>query len=93
MNNRTYKRLICVVLCAVITLALVGCAATTEPIEETHIDGSTKYTKVMSVVFRDGDCWIYRHNETGVYYLSYRGAGVTVMLNADGTPYTGGYYD
>jgi len=81
MNDRIYKRFICIVLCIVITLALVGCATTNEPTAEMH--------KVMSVVYRDGDCWIYKHNNTGVYYLSYRGSGVTVMLNADGTPYIG----
>ena len=31
---------------------------------------------------------VIKHNKTGVYYLKYS-KGVTVMLNADGTPYMG----
>lgn len=32
---------------------------------------------------------IYKHEETGVYYLKGGSASFTVMVNADGTPYTG----
>ena len=48
--------------------------------------------------FSENDCIfdIYKHEETGVCYVfaspKYGGGrgGLTVMLNADGTPYTGG---
>lgn len=44
----------------------------------------------FSIVDRDIEHIVYRHNETGVCYFVVRTngeAGVTVMLNTDGTPY------
>ena len=42
----------------------------------------------MSLLYNDGFCLIYRDNNTNVQYIRI-GNGVTVMLNPDGTPYTG----
>ena len=44
----------------------------------------------MFIVVESGvDYTIYQHKDTGVYYLQFEKRGFTVMLNADGTPYTG----
>lgn len=44
----------------------------------------------MFIVVESGfDYTIYQHKDTGVYYLQFEHRGLTVMLNADGTPYTG----
>lgn len=51
-------------------------------------------TKEMTLIdYRNGDYKIYKHDKTGVYYFAYDGNGVCVMLNPDGTPYTGGNTD
>lgn len=45
----------------------------------------------MTICYDDGTVKVYRNDETGVYYIggsSYR-SGWCVMVNADGTPYTG----
>ena len=47
----------------------------------------------MTVIFNDGWAIIYRDNDTGVQYLSRSNCGTCVMVNADGTPYTGGVDD
>ena len=77
------KKAICLILCAVMLLALCGCGFNKAgKAERQENDGR------MTVVYNDGFCVIYRDNETGVHYLS-RNAGFCVMVNADGTPYTG----
>ena len=50
-----------------------------------------KQKSEMFIVVESGlDYTIYQHKDTGVYYLQFgSSAGLTVMLNADGTPYTG----
>lgn len=45
----------------------------------------------MTICYDDSTVRVYRNEETGVYYIggaSYR-SGWSVMVNADGTPYTG----
>jgi len=49
---------------------------------ETVTETKETFTKVASKV--------YRHEQTGVYYIATNNGGVCVMVNADGTPYTGG---
>lgn len=68
------KKVICLLLCAVMLLVLCGCGFNND--------------ERMTVVYNNGRCVIFRDNETGVHYLS-RNAGFCVMVNADGTPYTG----
>lgn len=54
----------------------------TEAAAETVTETKETFTKVAKDV--------YRHEQTGVYYIvTYKG-GVCVVVNADGTPYTGG---
>ena len=73
-------------LAVVLIMACAGCT-------KTEYDDPDDAPKMMTVVDKTVGYCIYRHDETGVYYYS-RNAGyglaVCVMLNADGTPYTGG---
>lgn len=79
MNDRCYKRIICIMLCAVMICMLIGCT------EASAAAGRENMTLVdVSTQFR-----IYRHDSTGVYYLICNYGGMTVMVNADGTPYIG----
>ena len=43
----------------------------------------------LTIVYSDGYTTIYKDNNTGVQYIRSYDAGICVMLNADGTPYTG----
>ena len=73
------KKIISLILVIAIIL-LVGCAETTEA--DTQID-----------YIQDGNSYIYVDKETGVNYIVYSAyykAGITVRLNADGTPYVSG---
>lgn len=80
-NVKDYKRLICIALCAVMALMLIGCAAKAEAAVE---------NEQLVYLGTSGSFRIYRHEQAGVYYLADKGVnGLTVMLNADGTPYTG----
>lgn len=83
-NVKDYKRLICIALCAVMALMLIGCSDTDKG----------KGNEPFEVVLHTEDYQIWKHKETGVCYMWYRNhnsyaGGLTVMLNADGTPYTG----
>lgn len=71
------KKLICIVLVFALALAFIGCGKPAEEEEFTRLYGDVRFT-------------VYRHNATGVCYLTYNGHGVTPMFNADGTLYTGG---
>ena len=73
-----------VVLLALVFLMLVACggsgSAKTEAAEE----------PVFELITTRGTGSIIRHNETGVCYLLYNNvnkAGLTVMVNPDGSPY------
>lgn len=74
-------------VCAAACLLVIGCDSSelpasgyTENLSVTEIESTLKYK-------------IYVHNPTGVHYIVYKGGecngAFTVMLNADGTPYTG----
>lgn len=78
------KKIIVALLTFLIVFAFCGC-------ENTSGNEISANTIHMTKCYDDGVIRIYRNEETGVYYLggdSYR-AGWCVMLNADGTPYTG----
>jgi hypothetical protein len=74
-----------VVLFAVMVLACTGCT-------KTAYENGESAPKTMTVVDGTAGYTIYRHDPTGVHYFC-RDAGscksVCVMLNPDGTPYTG----
>lgn len=78
------KRIIVALLAVLIVFAFCGCEDSSG--DETSLD------TIHITNCYDGDViQIYRHEETGVYYLggsSFR-SGWCVMVNADGTPYTG----
>lgn len=82
MNDRIYKRLICIVLCVVITFVLIGCDESPAPAE--------MRVEQMTLMDSPHPFRVYRHDSTGVYYLICNYGGTTIMVNADGTPYTGG---
>lgn len=81
-NIRDTKRLLCIALCVVMALLLIGCNKTKNETKES--DGR------MSLIFGGAYARIYRDNNTGVQYLSVYESGTCVLVNADGTPYTGG---
>ena len=78
------KKIIVALLTVLLVFAFCGCKNTSD--NETSIN-----TIHMTECYNDCCIRIYRNEETGVYYLggsSYR-SGWCVMVNADGTPYTG----
>ena len=68
-------------------IALTGCDTT-----KTEFETIEDVPKMMTIVDGTGGYTIYRHDATGVHYFC-RDAGygksVCVMVNADGSPYTG----
>lgn len=78
------KKVICLMLCAIMLLALCGCGYSKAGQSETQENDGR-----MTVIYNNGYCVIYRDNETGVQYFSRPNAGSCVMVNADGMPYTG----
>ena len=80
-----FKILICALLLACV---LTGCVSQTKTEYESPADAPG----LMTVVDRTTGYIVYRHDESGVYYLCVTGTdgrGVCVMVNSDGTPYTG----
>ena len=78
------KKIIVALLTVLLVFAFCGC-------ENTSGDETSLNTIHMTKCYDDKVIQIYRHEETGVYYIggsSFR-SGWCVMLNADGTPYTG----
>jgi len=71
-----------VLLIAVLMMLCVGCAAPSD-MEYTEDNEQT-----MVAVERGLNYLICKHRATGVYYFAF-GDDVCVMVNADGTPYTG----
>lgn len=90
-NVKDYKRLICIVLCAVMALMLIGCGE-----QEKKTDSAQDYSRfniVSRKVSIENINIVLQDKETGVCYLFFKegyGGGLTVMYNADGTLYTGG---
>lgn len=90
-NVKDYKRLACIVLCAVMALMLIGCGK-----QEEKTDSAQDYRR-FNIVSRkvgiENTTIVLQDKETGVCYLYVKdgyGGGLTVMYNADGTLYTGG---
>lgn len=80
------KKLICIALCVVMVMGLCGCYGRTKR------DYGEEAPHVMSIVDVTNGYTIYLHDETGVWYFCRDGGygkSVCVMLNPDGTPYTG----
>ncbi len=77
-----------VVLCLLITLLVcTGCNKT-----KTAYGDSDNAPKIMTVVDVTSGYTIYKHDETGVHYFCRDGGygrSVCVMVNPDGSPYTG----
>ena len=72
---------------ACIVLLLCGCEATKKNYDD---DDAAPHT--MTVVDETIGYTIYEHDETGVWYFCRDGGygrSVVVMVNPDGTPYTG----
>ena len=87
-KNNPWVSLVALILLAVIlVVACTGCNNTKKAYE-----GAENAPKMMTVVDSTDGYTIYKHDETGVHYFC-RDAGygksVCVMLNADGSPYTG----
>lgn len=78
------KKIIVALLTFLIVFAFCGC-------ENTSGNETSLNTFHMTKCYDDRRIRIYRHEETGVYYLADDtcSAGWCVMVNADGTPYTG----
>ena len=76
------KKVLCVILSFFLTVCLSGCNFNTFEQQTEGNDGR------MTLIYNDGWALIYKDNETGVQYLRV-GNGVAVMVNTDGTPYTG----
>lgn len=86
------KRVIVVIMCVITIFLLSGC-------KEGQSSLTTKYSSEyivpdISSLAKDTDSYDYFYvidNNTGVVYLQFIGfrrAGITVALNADGTPVT-----
>lgn len=80
------RRIIVALLTVLIVFAFCGCENASG--DETLSNQNTFH---MTKCYDDEVVQIYRHEETGVYYLGGCPcrAGWCVMVNADGTPYTG----
>ena len=80
------KKIIVALLTVLLVFAFCGCESENISNNETNLDNVH-----MTKCYDDEIIRIYRHEETGVYYLGGDNdrAGWCVMVNADGTPYTG----
>ncbi len=77
--------LLATALTMLIVLALGGCN-TTKSVDDRNAPSE------MTVIDKTGGYVIYKHDKTGVCYfcvIGSDGKSVCVMLNPDGTPYTG----
>lgn len=88
MNDSTKRSIIAISAASIMTITLTGCNSLEVPASGSNI-GKPSMTEIEC----DFQYRIYVHNPTGVHYIVYRsGSGnsaFTIMLNADGTPYTG----
>lgn len=76
------KKLIAFILAFVLVMSLVACASADATQE---CEPEERFTKT----YHDGATRVYVDTETGVQYFVVRtgyGAGVTVLVNPDGTP-------
>lgn len=85
-KGENMKRTIAIILCAVMLMSLCGCGK--QSFSEYLAEREEK--AMFVVVSDDYNGTILMHKETGVCYMWRKmgnGAGLTVMLNPDGTPY------
>jgi len=78
------KKALCFILCIAVVLVLCGCVSYNKSRFENDLNDNR-----MSLIYADGYCTIYRDNATGVQYFGKGNGGTCVMVNADGSPYTG----
>lgn len=87
-KNNPWVSLVALILLAVIlVLTCTGCNTT-----KTEYAESEEAPKTMTVVDETLGYTIYKHDTTGVHYFCRDGGygkAVCVMVNPDGTPYTG----
>ena len=87
MKESTMRSIIAAISASVMTLLLASCDVSELPASGTAND------QAMTVIESNYDYRIYVHNPTGVHYIAYKAgngdSAFTVMLNSDGTPYTG----
>lgn len=82
------KKIIIGILTSLMVLTFCGCADRIE--REQRTDSESKHE--MVVVDEMWGCKILKHKKTGVHYICVKygeGIAIEVMLNPDGTPYTG----
>lgn len=75
------------VMAVILVLICTGCGGTKK-----DYDDEDDAPKLMTIVDETIGYTIYKHDETGVYYFCRDGGygrAVCVMVNPDGTPYTG----
>lgn len=90
MNRKHNPWISLVALLLLVTLLVTVCTGCDRT--KTEYGDQDDAPKVMTVVDATLGYTIYRHDETGVHYFSRDGGygmSVCVMVNADGTPYTG----
>lgn len=78
-----------VLLIAALMMLCVGCAAPSH-IEVEEVVAAEN--SAMTIVEGCYDYMIYKHRDTGVHYIVWNGyseMAACMMVNADGTPYTG----
>ena len=73
------KRIILILITLIIIILLCSCNSIQE--DTKNSDG------ILTVIYNNGMCLIYRDNRTGVQYIFRADSGGCVMLNADGKPY------
>ncbi len=87
-KNNPWVSLVALILLGVILVVVcTGC----QNAKRAYIDADDA-PKMMTVMDKTNGYTIYRHDETGVHYFCRDGGygkSVCVMVNADGTPYTG----
>ena len=80
------KKLIAILLTMLITFFVLSGCNPTKSIDDRNAPSE------MTVIDKTGGYVIYKHDKTGVCYFCVIGSyskSVCVMLNPDGTPYTG----
>ena len=69
------KKILSILMVIAISISILGCAMAPVVSSENLFETVAEYT----------DCTVKRHKETNVLYVD-DGYGVSVLLNADGTP-------
>lgn len=77
------KKALLIVLALVLALACCGCSYNKVVLDNKNSDGR------ITVLYIDCYVTLYRDEATGVQYISSPYGGICVVVNQDGTPYTG----